>query len=263
MFADTHCHLYLSQFETDLDAVMARARQAGLARVLVPAVDAATAERAIALARKWEEVYAAVGFHPGDLAGWDAGSIDRVRQLAAREKVVAIGEIGLDYHWDTHPRELQRDVFSAQLDLAAELGLPVVVHNRDATADVLDKLIAWAGGLRTAGNPLALRPGVMHAFSGDQDDAERALAAGFFIGIAGPVTFKNAHDLHSLAAALPLERLLIETDAPYLTPHPHRGKRNEPGHVRLVAEKLAELKGVSMEEVVQATYENSVRLFRW
>ena len=154
-------------------------------------------------------------------------------------------------------------MFSEQLDLAAELELPVVIHNRVATEDVLAILLGWVKGLGDAGSRLAERPGVLHSFSGDTAQAETAIEAGFLIGITGPVTFKNAPDLQARVAGLPLDRLLIETDAPYLTPHPHRGVRNEPACVRLVAEKIAELKDLPVNEVLRATYENSVRLFRW
>ncbi len=240
-----------------------RARQAGLVRLLIPAVDVESSRAAIELADRVEEVYAAVGIHPNDLGDWNPGTLSAIRELAGREKAVAIGEIGLDYYWDAHPRDLQRAAFSAQLELAAELGLPVVVHNRDATADVLAALLEWSEALRASGNPLAGRPGVMHSFSGEMADADRAVAAGFLIGITGPVTFRKAIDLQAIASALPLNCLLIETDAPYLTPHPYRGTRNEPAYVRLVAEKIAELKGLPVGNILRATYENSVRLFNW
>jgi TatD DNase family protein len=263
MLTDTHCHLNLSQYDPDRDAVIKGARAAGLVRMLIPAIDLATSESAVGLAGETAEIYAAVGFHPNNLGEWGREAEDRIRTLAGREKVVAIGEIGLDYYWDTHPHELQREGLTAQLDLAAEMGLPVVIHNREATADVLDILLDWTAGMASSGNPLAGRPGVLHSFSGDSRDAERAISANFMLGVTGPVTFKNSLDLQALVTDLPLDRLLIETDAPYLTPHPHRGKRNEPALARLVAEKLAELKGLPVEEVLRATFENSVRLFEW
>lgn len=263
MLTDTHCHLNLGQFDEDRAEVIERARGEGLVRLLVPAVDRATSLSAMTLAAAEPEVYAAVGVHPNSIGEWGAESRARLAEMAAGEKVVAIGEIGLDYHWDKHPGERQRAVFSEQLDLAAELELPVVIHNREATEDVLAVLLGWVKELANAGSRLAERPGVLHSFSGDTAQAERAIEAGFLVGITGPVTFKNAPDLQARVAGLPLDRLLIETDAPYLAPHPHRGVRNEPAYVRLVAEKIAELKGLPVDEVLRATYENSVRLFRW
>lgn len=263
MLTDTHCHLNLAQFDSDRDAVLERARAAGLVRLLIPAIDFETSRSAVRLSSMHAEIYAAVGLHPNNLGDWGAGSLERIRNLAGGEKVVALGEIGLDYFWDTHPRERQEAAFLAQLDLAAELELPVVIHNREATADVLAVLEEWSAGLRSNGSPLAGRPGVLHSFSGDWQAAERAMAAGFMIGITGPVTFKNAPEVQSLAAALPLDRLLIETDSPYLTPHPQRGKRNEPACVLLVAEKIAQLRETPLEELLRATYENSIRLFAW
>jgi len=263
LLTDTHCHLNLPEFDPDRDDVIERARGAGLVRLLIPAIDWATSASAITLAEETPEIYAAVGVHPNSLGGWGHRSLAGIRELAGRDKVVAIGEIGLDYYWDTHPRDQQRKAFAGQLDLAAELGLPVIIHNRDSTADVLDVLLDWTTGLATDGNPLADRPGVLHSFSGDRADAERAIANGFMIGITGPVTFKNAKELQVLVAELPLDHLLIETDAPYLAPNPHRGARNEPAYVRLVAAKIADLKGLELDQVLQATHENSMRLFRW
>ncbi|HUF38731.1 MAG TPA: TatD family hydrolase [Anaerolineales bacterium] len=263
MLTDTHCHLNLHPFDEDREEVVERAREAGLVRLLIPAVDRATSRSAMGLAAAYAEIYAAVGVHPNSIGDWGINSRNWLAELAVGSKVVAIGEIGLDYYWDKYPKERQQDVFTEQLNLAAELALPVVIHNREATDDVLAILEDWVEGLAEAGHPLAARPGVLHSFSGDTTQAETAITAGFLLGITGPVTFKNARDLQALVAALSLDRLLIETDAPYLTPHPHRGTRNEPAHVCLVAGKIAELKGIPVDEVLHATYENSVRLFQW
>ena len=263
MLTDTHCHLDLEHFDADRDEVLARARAAGLARLLIPAVELDAAESAVSFARAHADIFCAVGVHPNSGSSWNTDSPARIGDLAADPGVVAIGEIGLDHHWDTTPRDLQLRVFEEQLALAAALTLPVVIHNRKATADVLEILVAWQRRLVETGNPLAGRPGVLHSFSGDREDARRALRANFYLGVTGPVTFKNAPDLQALVVELPLDSLLIETDAPYLTPHPHRGKRNEPAHVRLVAEKIAELKGLEVGAVLNATYDNSARLFDW
>jgi TatD DNase family protein len=222
-----------------------------------------SAHGVLALAETDLRLFAAIGMHPNSAKTWDDDSLSQLRELATHPKVVAIGEIGLDYYWDFAPKEVQHPVLKTQLTFAAEVQLPVVIHNRDATEDVIEILLAWQMGLEQAGNPLAQRPGVLHSFSGDAEAAERAVVANFYIGITGPVTFKNAPDLQTLVSDLPLSHILIETDAPYLAPHPYRGKRNEPAYVKGVAEKIAELKSISFEEVAQKTTENAARLFRW
>jgi len=263
MLTDTHCHLDFDRFAEDREAVVERASETGLVRILNPAIDLETAKHAVRLAERFPMVFAAVGLHPNSAVEWSDSLLDDFRQLCGHEKVVAIGEIGLDYYWDDAPPDVQQRVFRRQLSLAAEVSLPVVIHNRDATEDVLSFLLAWQAGLAEAGHPLAERPGVMHSFSADEAAAQRAIGANFYIGITGPVTFKNAPDLQALVGSLPLERLLIETDAPFLTPHPFRGKRNEPARVRLVAEKIAELRGMAVEDVIAVTGENARRLFAW
>jgi TatD DNase family protein len=263
MLTDTHCHLDFEHFDADRDAVIQRAREAGIARILNPAIDLPTSRRAVALAERFEMVYAAVGVHPNSAMGWEVDTAAELRDLAAHPKVAAIGEIGLDYYWDDAPHEVQAGVLRAQLELAGELGLPVVIHNREAGLDVLPLLAGWQAELAAAGNPLAGRPGVLHSFSGTEAEAEAGLEANFCIVITGPVTFKNARDWQGVVARLPLESLLMETDAPYLTPHPHRGKRNEPAYVKLVAEKVAELKGVSLDEAARVTGASAARVFGW
>lgn len=263
MLTDTHCHLDFDRFDEDREAVVGRASDTGLVRILNPAIDLRTAQAAVRLAERHEIVYAAVGLHPNSADEWDSELLQMLRELTRHPKVVAVGEIGLDYYWDKTPQDLQQQVLKQQLDLAGEAQLPVVIHNREATDDVLAILLGWQRDLAKAGNSLADRPGVLHSFSGDLVAAERAIAANFSIGITGPVTFKNAPELQAIVSALPLETLLIETDSPYLTPHPHRGRRNEPAYVALVAEKVAEIKGVSPDEVIRATGENARRLFRW
>lgn len=253
---DTHLHLDFDAFDADRDQVVERAVATGVIRMITIGINRETSRRAVALAEQYEAVYAAVGIHPNDAGEWDESAKAELRHLAAHPKVVAIGEIGLDYYWDRVPRDRQQAVFRAQLDLAAELGLPVIIHDREAHADVLRVVQAWAAEAAPGE-----RQGVFHCFSGDEEMARRALDLGFFIGVDGPVTFKNARRLQALVAALPLDRLLLETDAPFLTPHPYRGKRNEPAYVRLVAEKVAELHGGSLAEVAQTTTQNAQRLF--
>lgn len=258
---DTHCHLDFDAFDSDRAAVVARAQEAGVDAVLNPSTDIANAARVVALAHETACVYAAVGVHPNSSVEWGAHSADELRALAQQPKVVAIGEIGLDYYWDEAPHDVQRKVLQAQLELAAEMELPVILHNREASEDLLAILLEWQAGLHTSGSPLAAKPGVLHSFSGDQAMAEKAAAAGYFLGFTGPLTFKNAPELQAIAAQAPLEQILVETDSPFLSPHPLRGQRNEPARVKLVAEKLAELKGLPYEEVAAATSANAQRLF--
>jgi TatD DNase family protein len=255
---DTHCHLNFDSFDADRDEVVARAAAVGVDRIINPAVDTPTAEAAVALAHRYSGVFAAVGVHPNSTLSWSPEVADAIRHLARSEKVVAIGEIGLDYHWDYSPRSVQIPAFEAQLELASSLNLPVIIHNRESDEDVMRILEAWAAGLE---GDLAQRPGVMHSFSGTPGIAERALAAGFYIGFTGPITYKNADLTRRIAASVPLDRLLVETDAPYLTPIPYRGKRNEPAYIPLVVERLASVKRMSADEMGVVTTRNAERLF--
>lgn len=252
---DTHCHLDFESLVEDIDGVIGRAAEAGVERIIVPALDLSNVRAVLALAERHAGVFAAVGVHPNSAAGWRDAWIDDLRALGRHEKVVAIGEIGLDYYWDKTPVEIQHRVLALQLELAAELNLPVIIHNRDAAPDVLRLLAA---------SPLAQMklPGVLHSFSADWATAEAALSLGFYLGFTGPLTFKKADELRDIAARAPLDRVLIETDAPYLTPHPYRGRRNEPAYVRYVAEKLAEVRGLSLEDIARTTTTNAERLFR-
>ncbi len=252
---DSHCHLDLAHFDEDRAAVLERARAAGVRRIVIPGIDVAQCRGALALAEATPEVYVAVGVHPNSSGDFAPATVDELRQLAAHPKVVAIGEIGLDYYWDKVTPEQQAVAFRVQLALAAELGLPVIIHNRDASDDVAAMLEAWVESADFRNSRLATRPfaGVLHAFGGDVALAERAYSWNFLLGIAGPVTFKNAQQMHELIPQLRADRLVIETDAPYLTPHPYRGKRNEPGHVALVAEKVAQLTGASVAETGRRT----------
>ncbi|GAB4523771.1 MAG: TatD family hydrolase [Anaerolineales bacterium] len=239
--------------------------------MLVPGTKVDSSRQALALAEREADIYAAVGVHPNDALTWDTQALQALHALAISPRVAAIGEIGLDYYWDAAPPALQQQVLQAQLALAARVHKPVILHTRDkqnavdgpCMQDELDLVVAWTRALKTQNHPLAQRPGVIHSFSGSLSLAWQAIEAGFYIGITGSVTFKNAQTLQALVCALPLERILIETDSPFLAPHPYRGQRNEPAYVALVAHKIAALRGLSPQEVAQTTTENAARLFGW
>ncbi len=254
MLIDTHCHLDLEQFVADRDAVVARAADAGVSRMIVPALGPENWQAVIDLADKYAEVYVAVGVHPNSSADWDDGWIADLRRMAHYRKVVAIGEIGLDYYWDKSPKETQQRALRLQLELADELNLPVIIHNRESDEDVLRLL---------AESPLAGKenPGVLHSFSTTWAVAETVLEMGFYLGFTGPVTFKKAHELREVVAKVPVERILVETDAPFLTPQPYRGKRNEPAYVAFVAERCAAVRGMDTAVFAQQSVQNAQRLF--
>jgi len=255
---DTHCHLNFEAFAADLDDVIGRAGEAGVRRIILPAIDVESSRDGAAMAGRIPGVYAAAGVHPNSSAGYNPAHRAALAELLSTGALIAVGEVGLDYHWDLSPKETQTRALHDQLELAAEFGLPVIIHNRDASEDVIAILEGWSAGLT---GELKARPGVLHSFSAPRSIAERALAAGFYLGFTGPLTYKNADELRSIAAAAPLDRLLVETDSPFLTPTPHRGKRNEPAYVRLVAERLAALRGLSLDDLAAATTANAVRLF--
>ena len=260
---DSHCHLDQPQFDEDRDETIARARPVGVGLMVNPGIDLAASRAAIGLAERYPEVYAAVGVHPNDCGDFDADTVEALRRLADHPKVVAIGEIGLDYYWDSVPRDHQQRVLEMQLELAASLGLPVIIHSRESNQDVAAVLRTWVNGHAFRASPLARRPyvGVLHAFSGDLALAEEAYGWGFVLSLGGPVTFKNARDLHALVPHLDMTRLMLETDAPYLAPHPHRGRRHEPAYLPLVRDRLAELYGVTPSAVAQASTALALRFF--
>lgn len=258
MLIDTHAHLHAAQFNADRDAVIQRMRQAGITGIVTIGTDVPASRAAIELANRHSDIWATVGVDPHEAATFGDATLDELRELAHSPQVVAIGEIGLDYYWDKAPRQVQTTVFERQLELARELQLPVVIHNREAHADTLAMLREWAGDHPWRGE----RPlGVLHCFSGDVDMALEVIDLGFVISLAGPVTFKNAKKPVAVAEAVPLERLVVETDAPYLAPHPHRGQRNEPAYLWLTVQRIAEIKGVPVETVAEATLANSKALF--
>ena len=255
---DTHCHLNFHQYNKDRAAVIQQATEAGVHRMIIPAIDLKSCQQALDIAESHCGIFAAVGIHPNSARNFDAAAVTRLREWTSRRQTVAIGEIGLDYYWDKSPKHIQRQAFEQQLDLAGELELPVIIHSRDANADVLAALEAWAPSLPDS---LRNRPGVLHSFSAPPEIAERALALGFYLGFTGPITFKKADGLRAMAKTLPRGRLLIETDSPFLAPHPYRGKRNEPAYVQYVNQKLAELQGIPAAEMAKHTTANAERLF--
>lgn len=263
MLADTHCHLDFNRFDEDRYQVVDNAREAGITRILNPGINIDSSKTAIELSRDYDEVYAAIGIHPNEGLTWNEGTSDLLREMAANPKVVAIGEIGLDYYRDQTPRDIQQRIFREQLNLAADLQLPVIIHSRESLADILSILKHWVVSLSDARSPLVNRPGVLHSFSGTASDAQQAQQMNFKIGITGPVTFHNAKDLQDVVRSLQLDQLMTETDSPFLTPHPMRGKRNEPANVKLVADKLGELLQASYNSVAEITSSNAKKLFQW
>ncbi|MET0785325.1 MAG: TatD family hydrolase [Paenisporosarcina sp.] len=253
MYIDTHVHLNAEQYNEDLQEVIDRALEAGVNQMVVIGFDQKTIKRAIELAEEYEFIYAVVGWHPVDAIDCTEEDLQWIEELASHPKVVAIGETGLDYHWDKSPKEIQQQVFRKQIQLAQRVKLPLVIHNRDATEDVI-RILQEEHAEKTGG--------VMHCFGGSVETAKVCIDMNFMISLGGPVTFKNAKKPKEVASEIPLEWLMIETDAPYLTPHPYRGQRNEPGLVPLVAEEIARLKDVSLEEVARVTTENAKRFYK-
>ena len=251
MLADSHAHIDDERFDADREEVVARALAAGVSLIVNIGADMASSTRSVALAEKYPGIYAAVGMHPHDSQAMQEADYRQLERWTTHPKVVAIGEIGLDYHYDLSPRPVQKEVFLRQLDLARKTGKPFIIHEREAHADMMDIIRNAARGLN----------GVFHCFSGSVETAREYLKMGFYISVAGPVTFPKSLKTKEVAKAVPLDRLLVETDSPYLTPQPFRGKRNEPAHVRLVAEEIANLRDISLVELAEATTANVRRLF--
>ena len=259
MLIDTHCHLNFDAYDADRDALLARAVAIGVTYFINPSVDLDSGLAAQRLAAQYPNVFAAAGIHPTSTADFSDSHLEQVEhQARSSPKVVAIGEIGLDYHWDDSPKPVQRAAFEAQLNLAARLKLPVIIHNREASDDVIAVLRDWVATLPADHKA---RPGVLHSFSAPAAIADQALELGFYFGFSGPLTYKNADDLRAIAARIPADRLLVETDAPFLTPQAHRGKRNEPAYVRFVADRLASLRLTTEAEIESQTTANAIRLF--
>ncbi|MBI4300147.1 MAG: TatD family hydrolase [Chloroflexi bacterium] len=254
--ADSHAHLDDEVFAADIDAVIARAMDAGVGLIVTVGSDLPSSERGVRLAESYPQVYAAVGFHPHFVDGLGPAELRELRRLAADRKVAAIGEIGLDFYRMHSPKERQIVAFREQLDLAAELGLPPLVHSRDAEEETWVIMSEWASAQHRETESL----GVMHCFSGDADMARRYADLRFLVSIAGNVTFPKASSARQVARELPLKSMLIETDAPTLAPVPYRGKRNEPAHLKIIAEAVAETRGTSSEAIADATRNNLMRL---
>lgn len=252
MFIDTHVHLNADQYEEDLQEVVDRALETKVERMVVIGFDRKTIERTMQLIEQYDFVYGVIGWHPVDAIDCTQQDLEWIEQLASHPKIVGIGETGLDYYWDKSPKDVQQELFRKQIQLAQKINLPIVIHNRDATGDVVQ--ILREENAASVG-------GVMHCFSGSVETARECIAMNFMISLGGPVTFKNARLPKEVATEIALEHLMIETDAPYLAPHPHRGKRNEPAFVPLVAEEIARLKGLTIEEIAQATTANAKNFF--
>ena len=251
MLFDTHAHYDAEQFDQDRDAVLSGLPGRDVSLVVNPGCDVPTSRRAVELAHKWPFLYAAVGYHPENCGPYDPAELDILRDLTRDPKVVAIGEIGLDYYWEENPpKELQQRVFRDQLALARELDMPVIVHDREAHADSLS-IIKEFPQVR----------GVFHCFSGSAEMAKELVKLGWMVSFTGVLTYKNARKAVEAAQAVPLERIMIETDSPYMAPVPHRGKRNDSGYVRHVCEKLAEIKGISFKACAKVTLENGKRFY--
>lgn len=249
---DTHAHLDDNRFKKDLESVIKEAFKDNVEYILNPGADISSSARAVDISNKYENIYSAVGVHPHSAKEMDEDSLELLKHLAKNKNVRAIGEIGLDFHYDNSPRDIQIKWFKRQIELSKELKLPLIIHDRDAnqlTFDILNEYNASEYGC------------VLHCYSGSKDLALEYEKRGYYISIAGPITFKNAKKPFEVAEALDLKTLLIETDSPYLTPHPYRGKRNKPSYVRYVAEEIAKAKGISVIEVINKTKENGKKLF--
>ncbi len=252
MIFDSHAHLDDKRFDDDRDNVIKMCIKDGITHIVNAGADMASSQRAVELADNNEIIYASVGIHPHDAKGVEDNYLDTLRLWAGHPKVVAIGEIGLDYYYDLSPRDVQRKRFIEQIKLAHDLNMPIIVHDRDAHGDTLDILKS---------HKAYLGAGVMHCFSGSLEMAMECMDLGFYISFAGPVTFANARKLADVAYSVPIGRILVETDSPYLTTQPHRGKRNYPGYVKLVIERIAGIKGMEFDEVAAVTAQNALDLF--
>lgn len=247
---DTHCHIYYKDFLPDWDDMLKRASDSGVRGMIVVGADLESSRQAIDIASRYENIFCTVGIHPHDTEGVDDAALNSIRELSAHPKCVAIGEIGLDFYRNHSPRKDQEDLFARLLRMAAELDKPVVIHDRDAHNETLS-MIHGAG----------IKKGVMHCFSGDMEFAKQCLDQGLYISIPGTVTYPSNEQLRDVVRSVPVERLLLETDCPYLSPVPHRGKRNEPSYTRITAEKVAELRGLTVDDVARITTMNAGRLF--
>ncbi|MBT8382340.1 MAG: YchF/TatD family DNA exonuclease [Ignavibacteria bacterium] len=252
MFIDTHAHLFYPNFEEDLDQVIQNAVEAKVDYILVPATDLKTAEKVIELTKKYEMIYGAVGVHPHDTKDWDSSFNQKIEKLAKHDKIVAIGEIGLDYYYDFSPKEKQIEAFKSQIDIALKLDLPLIIHNRESDEDMMNIIRDYCGaGLKAQ----------FHCYNGSLDDAIELLSMNFMISFTGNITFKKADDLRRIVRHVPPDQILLETDSPFMTPVPFRGKRNEPAYVNYIAEQIAAVKDLRVEDVARITSFNAFRIF--
>ena len=247
---DTHVHMDDPRYDADRHELLTSLTENGVELILNPSASMSEAAAAVEMSEKYPFVYAAVGVHPSEVEGFGQAQCDELLRLAAKPKTVAIGEIGLDYHYGGEDKEAQRRAFAMQMELAKQADLPVIIHSRDACAETME--IVEASGVRR---------GVVHCFSGSAETARRYIELGYHISFTGVITFKNAKRFIDVVKAVPMERLMIETDGPYMAPEPHRGERNEPKYVLHVAEKIAEIKGLSVEEVAEITFRNALEFF--
>lgn len=252
MLIDTHAHIDFEDYEEGFEDLLKSSSDAGVEKIIIPGVEPSGFDRIMSLVSTYDNVFGAIGIHPCDAKKWDENSYNLIKSLAKHSKIVAIGEIGLDYYWDKTYNDLQKEVFFKQIEIAKELKKPVIVHDREAHGDTLE--ILKAAKAKEIGV-------VMHCFSGSPEFAAECVKEGFYIALGGVVTFKNAKKPQEVAKSIPLENLLLETDSPYLAPEPYRGKTNSPANVRLIAEKIAQLRGISFEEVERQTTLNAQKLF--
>ena len=250
MYFDTHAHYDDKAFDEDREELLAAMPDAGVGLILIPGCDVQSSGRALALARRFSCVYAAVGIHPEELAGCREGDLARIAEMTQNVRCVAVGEIGLDYYWDASRKEEQKELFIRQLELALERDLPVIVHDREAHGDCLE-IVSRYDGLR----------GVFHCFSGSAEMAAELLRRGWYLGFDGPVTYKNARKAIEVLEIVPPERILVETDSPYMSPVPLRGKRNDSSNLVYIIQKIAEVKGITPQQIERITWENGKRLF--
>ena len=262
-FNDTHCHLNFRSFEEDFIDILIRAKNQQVQKIMIPGTTVEDSRLAVELGCKYAECFAAVGVHPNTALEWSADTKHSIIELSNHPAVYAIGEIGLDYYRDHTPHEVQKIAFVEQLQIAGKIGKPVIIHIRESIDDSFQILFSWQESLHNENLSLAASPGILHAFPGTIEEALLGIKHNFKIGVGGPVTFKNAKDRHSVVAQLPLSSIVLETDAPFLTPHPHRGKRNEPSYIPLIAQKIAVLQNISLQEVAEQTTQNAREVFRW
>lgn len=264
MLIDTHSHIDMDNFKDNFEEILENAKNAGVEKIVIPGVEPAGFERILMLTEKYENVYGAVGVHPSDAEKFNEEAENKMREFLAHPKILAVGEIGLDYYWDKSQIELQKEIFKRQIEIAKEFKKPVLVHDREAHQDTLEILVEAGVGESSAHETNRSEVGVvMHCFSGSPEFALECVKQGFYIALGGVVTFKNAKKMKEVAKVVPLDKLLLETDAPYLTPEPYRGKENQPAYVKYAAQEIANLRGISYAELAAVTTENAKSLFNF